>query len=210
MGKKLGSLIGCGERRLFRNGRGKEARLCFMGQLLMENRHGLIVDDRPPERDLGDSGAERGGGDGRRGSGPAPDHRRRRQAVRRCGLRRPEHCGPALRHRQPHEAAPRLQLDPAGEEADRGGVRPDRGGGAATPRRSPRQGPDRLAVHARRGRLGPDLPAQAARSRGMSAVTARRRRPHTAGRSTRGRASARTRGRRWPAARRPVRFSAAC
>ncbi len=28
----------------FRKGRGKEARLCHMGHLLMENRHGLIVD----------------------------------------------------------------------------------------------------------------------------------------------------------------------
>jgi transposase len=34
------------EARLFRKGRGKEAKLCFMGHLLMENRHGLIVDDR--------------------------------------------------------------------------------------------------------------------------------------------------------------------
>ncbi len=32
--------------RLYRRGRGKEARLCFMGHLLMENRHGLVVDDR--------------------------------------------------------------------------------------------------------------------------------------------------------------------
>jgi transposase len=30
--------------RLFRKGRGKEARLCHMGHLLMDNRHGLIVD----------------------------------------------------------------------------------------------------------------------------------------------------------------------
>ena len=33
-----------GEARLFRKGRGKEAKLCFMGHLLMENRHGLVVD----------------------------------------------------------------------------------------------------------------------------------------------------------------------
>jgi transposase len=32
------------EARLFRRGRGKEARLCHMGHLLMENRSGLIVD----------------------------------------------------------------------------------------------------------------------------------------------------------------------
>jgi IS5 family transposase len=30
--------------RLYRKGAGKEARLCFMGHALMENRHGLIVD----------------------------------------------------------------------------------------------------------------------------------------------------------------------
>src|SRR5258708_16064617 len=30
--------------RLFRKGRGKEAKLCHMGHVLMENRHGLIID----------------------------------------------------------------------------------------------------------------------------------------------------------------------
>ncbi len=32
------------ETRLYRKGRGKEAKLCFMGHGLMENRHGLLVD----------------------------------------------------------------------------------------------------------------------------------------------------------------------
>jgi len=32
------------EARLYRKGRGREAKLCFMGHLLMENRHRLIVD----------------------------------------------------------------------------------------------------------------------------------------------------------------------
>ena len=40
------------EARLFRKGDGKEAKLCFMGHVLMENRHGLVVDGgldpRPP------------------------------------------------------------------------------------------------------------------------------------------------------------------
>jgi transposase len=31
------------EARLFRKGQGKEAKLCFMGHVLMENRHGLII-----------------------------------------------------------------------------------------------------------------------------------------------------------------------
>jgi transposase len=32
--------------RLFRKGKGKEAKLCFMGHVLMENRHGLIIAPR--------------------------------------------------------------------------------------------------------------------------------------------------------------------
>src|SRR6185312_13533844 len=32
------------EARLYKKGKGKEAKLCFMGHSLMENRHGLIVD----------------------------------------------------------------------------------------------------------------------------------------------------------------------
>ena len=35
--------------KLFRKGRGKEAKLCFMGHALMENRHGLFVDSRVSE-----------------------------------------------------------------------------------------------------------------------------------------------------------------
>ena len=34
------------EARLFRKGKGKEAKLCFMGQVLMENRHGLVISPR--------------------------------------------------------------------------------------------------------------------------------------------------------------------
>jgi hypothetical protein len=37
------------EARLYRQGRGKEARLCFIGHALMENRHGLVVDGRVSE-----------------------------------------------------------------------------------------------------------------------------------------------------------------
>jgi transposase len=37
------------EAKLYRKGRGKEAKLCLMGHALMENRHGLVVDDRVSE-----------------------------------------------------------------------------------------------------------------------------------------------------------------
>ena len=50
--------------RLFRKGRGQAAKLCHMGHLLMENRHGLVVDTRltqppapPSARRAGDGGA---------------------------------------------------------------------------------------------------------------------------------------------------------
>ena len=32
------------EARLYRKGKGKEAKLCFIGHALMENRHGPLVD----------------------------------------------------------------------------------------------------------------------------------------------------------------------
>jgi hypothetical protein len=34
------------EARLFKKGKGKEAKLCFMGPVLMENRHGLVISPR--------------------------------------------------------------------------------------------------------------------------------------------------------------------
>jgi len=34
------------EARLYRKGKGKEAKLCFLGHVLMENRHGLVIDTR--------------------------------------------------------------------------------------------------------------------------------------------------------------------
>ncbi|MBW6512673.1 MAG: transposase [Desulfuromonadaceae bacterium] len=34
------------ESRLFRKGKGKESKLCYMGHVLMENRNGLMVDTR--------------------------------------------------------------------------------------------------------------------------------------------------------------------
>jgi transposase len=37
------------EAKLHRKGKGKEAKLCFIGHLLMENRHGLLVDGRVSE-----------------------------------------------------------------------------------------------------------------------------------------------------------------
>ena len=49
--------------RLHRKGRGKEAKLCYLGHALMENWNGLLVDSRVHDHD-GNGGAGDGGGDG--------------------------------------------------------------------------------------------------------------------------------------------------
>ena len=75
------------EARLYRKGPGKEAKLCFMGHALIENRNGLVVDDCLTEAN---GHAERIAAlhmiePARR---PADArHARRRQSLRRRGLR---------------------------------------------------------------------------------------------------------------------------
>jgi transposase len=49
------------EARLYRKGPGKEAKLCFMGHALMENRNGLVVSIRHDAFQNGDGTSERGG-----------------------------------------------------------------------------------------------------------------------------------------------------
>jgi transposase len=137
-----------GEARLDRKGRGKEAKLCFMGHLLMENRDGLVVDAA-----LGEAR-----GDGR----PAPGDARCRQGIRHGGLRRgdpaaqghaarrPEPERPPLGARRPDQPPPGLCHEPAPPQADRGGLRLDQDD--RRPGASPLSWhrPHRLVVHPRR------------------------------------------------------------
>ena len=93
--------------RLYRKGPGQEAKLCFVGHVLMENRHGLVVDAEPHPR-LRPRRAARGAGDARSAADRQPDHARCRPRLRCPGLRhgtarapgdpahRPEHQRPAL------------------------------------------------------------------------------------------------------------------
>ena len=167
------------EARLFRKGAGKEARLCFMGHLLMENRSGLVVAARLTqatglaEREAA-STADRGR------AGPAPDHGRCRPGLRHRGLRRrtapaqrhaargAEPLRPELAHRPPDRAPSRLPGEPAGAQADRGGVRLDQDHRRPGQDQLPRHRPGRLVLHAGGGGVQPDPPAQAA---GSPAVT---------------------------------------
>ena len=167
--------------------------------LLMENRHGLLVDGRVSEAT---GTAERDVAEAMLADVPGRhrDHRRRRQGLRhgrlrrrparaqRHAARRPEHQQPPLGDRRPDHPPSRLRGQPAHPQADRGGVRLDQGDRPAAARPASRQGPGRLAVHPGGRGLQPDPPAQAAG--GMMAKATRILSPRT--RATRRRASNRT------------------
>ena len=158
--------------RLYRKGRGKEAKLCHMGHLLMENRNGLIVDAMltpatgTAERDtalamLGRQGdrhrATLGADKAYDAAGFVAGPRAERHPARH-----PEHVRPALGDRRSDHAPSRLCREPARAQADRGGVRLDQDGGRPQEDPASRHRAGRLAVHADRGRLQPGPAPQAA------------------------------------------------
>ena len=67
------------EARLFRKGKGKEAKLCFMGHVLMENRHGLMISPGLPRPPAPPNVTRQSHGGGR--SRSAPHYRGRRQSL---------------------------------------------------------------------------------------------------------------------------------
>jgi transposase len=109
--------------RLYRKSPGQGAKLCHMGHLTMENRHGLIVDRadardgvgrarggrgddrRPAPWPARDAGGRQGLRHGRLCCGPAPAGRR--------SARRAEYLRPTLGHRRTDNAAPELRGEPA-------------------------------------------------------------------------------------------------
>ena len=141
--------------------------------LLMENRHGLLVDGRvseangTAERDVAQAmvadvpGRHRitvGGDKGFDTAGFVAALQR----AQRDAARRPEHQQPPLGDRRPDHAPSGLRGEPAHPQADRGGVRLDQGDRPAAACPASRQGARRLAVHPRGRRLQPDPAAQAA------------------------------------------------
>ena len=147
------------EARLYRKGRGKEAKLCFMGHLLMENRHGLLVDGRiseaggTAERDLaqvmladlpgrhritvgGDKGFDTAGFVAALQKLNATPHVAQNTSNRCSAIGRPDH------------PPSRLCREPADPQADRGRVRLDQGNRPAAACPASRQAAGRLAVHA--------------------------------------------------------------
>jgi transposase len=149
--------------RLFKKATGHEAKLAYLGEVLMENRHGLVVDacvipaTGTGERDAATSliaGLPRETG-----------HHRRRQRVRHARLRRD--AAHARRHaacrpedeesdaRSPDHATSRVCDQPAGKEAHRGSLRLDENGRRVAQAPPPRRRSRELAVSARGGGLQP-------------------------------------------------------
>ena len=119
--------------RLCRKGRGKEAKLCHMGHLLMENRNGLIVDalltpvTGTAEREA--AGAMLGRQAGRHRATLGAD--KGYDAAGFVAALRALHVTPhvaqntANRRSAIDHASPRLRRQPTGAQADRGTVRLD-------------------------------------------------------------------------------------
>jgi transposase len=127
--------------KLYRKGAGQEAKLSYLGHVLMENRNGLIVDAMVTEAD-GTARARRGHADGVLALEEAPAHLHpgRRQRLRHArfrpspardgGASAPDtecESGGRQRHRRAHHAACRLRNQPEETAPDRTRVRMDEG-----------------------------------------------------------------------------------
>jgi hypothetical protein len=142
--------------RLIRRGRGKEAKLCPMGHLLMENQSGLVVDAMLT---TASGTAERAAAEAMLGR-PAGCHRatlgadKGNDAAAFVAARRalnvtphcPEHLA-ALGDRRPDHAASRLRAQPTDPQADRGSVRREQDHGRPAPDPPPRHRARRPDVH---------------------------------------------------------------
>ena len=131
---------------LYRKGQGKEAKLAYLGHVLLDNRHGLVANVCAT--------AATGTGEWEAAllmlaEAPDGDDRRGRQAFRRGPVRHADRAagdyaargaeGRRLAHRRSHHAASGLRDQPTQTETDRAGLRLDedhrRAAQAAAPRR---------------------------------------------------------------------------
>src|SRR5579863_3082767 len=167
--------------RLYRKGPGKEAKLCFMGHALMENRNGLVVDaclteanghaeriaalhmiepraDRPrPITLAADKGYD------------AEDFVNELRSMNATPLRRAEHKRPLLGDRRPNGATRGLCGQPTHSQADRGSFWLDQDGRRPAADQVPRSRARRLGLHLRGRRLQSGAAAEAPRGLGVKA-----------------------------------------
>lgn len=165
---------------LYRKGQGMEARLCFIGHGLMENRSGLLVDarltrvsghaERLAALEMIESHASRSraitvGAD--RGYDTANFvEELRTLKVRPHVAQNVSRTRSAIDRRTTRHAG--LCRQPARSQADRGGVRLDQDGRRPATNQAAWAGEGRLVLHLRSCRLQPDPPAKAARGVSVS------------------------------------------
>src|SRR6266852_5111673 len=165
--------------RLYRKGPGQPAKLAYLGHVLMENRHALVVDTRltlatgTAEREAGLEMVAARPGNHRitLGADKAYDVAglcRRSARLQRDAARRSEHHQSAIGNRRADDPPPRLCRQWADPQADRGGVRLDQGGRRLSQDPSPRPRPCRLDVHLDCHCLQPGTAAQAGGGRGVA------------------------------------------
>jgi transposase len=164
------------EAKLYKKGKGKEAKLSYIGNVLTENRNGFVVE---AELRLVSGTVEREAATAMIASfaGRAAHHHRRRQGLRHRRLRRgharvqrdaayrPEHDRPPLRHRWPHHPPFGVRDQPAEAQAGRGAVRLGQDDRRARPTHAARRQKARLQVHLDDGRLRSHQAAEIDRSR---------------------------------------------
>jgi transposase len=165
----------------YRKGPGMEARLCFLGHALMENRSGLLVS----------ACLTQANGHAERLAALAMIEARANRPValtlaadkgydaadfvnelrgRTCGPTSPEHDPPrALGHRRANDMPPRLCGEPTGAQAHRGGFRLDEDGRGDAPADAARRRPGGMGLHLRGCGLQPGLPAAPAGGAGLMA-----------------------------------------
>ena len=204
------------EARLYRKGPQQEAKLSYLGHVLSENRHGLVVDvdlseaNGYAEREaaLADAGAERARSR-HAGGGPGLRHARLRGGGTRPrgdAARGPQRSWASQRHRRAHDAARGLRTQLAAAEAGGGGLRLAEDGGRRAQAALPGTAAEPRLVGANRSGVQPRAHLAAGARRGVGGVRppARPAPAEASGRAGRGnpkrqKPSAGTRGQRLPA-----------
>jgi len=167
--------------RLYRKGPGMEAKLCFIGHGLMENRSGLIVDarltrvsghaERLAALDMIEGFADRpravtlGADKGYDAADFVEELRDQRAPACRA-----QHQRPPLGDRPAHHAPSWLCQEPAHPQADRGGLRLDQDRRRPAQDQVARAAQGRLELHLRRRRLQSGARPEADRGGDMSAA----------------------------------------
>ena len=159
------------EVRLYRKGPGKEAKLCFMGHALMENRNGLVVDaclteanghaERIAALHMIEPRADRSrpitlGADKAYDAEDFVNELRSMNAAPHVAQKRS-----LVGDRRPHDAARGLRSEPTHPQTDRGSLRLDQDHRRPGSNQVPRPRARRMGLHLRRRRLQSGAVAEA-------------------------------------------------